>query len=275
MKKLPIAGISGGKDSTSLYCLMVEEFGMDFLPIFSDTTHEHPVTVNYVKNLHIMAGGPPVIIVKSDFTKKLARKGIEPTESNFTNMALWKGRFPSTKAQFCTEWLKLWPQLEYLEENYPHHEWEIFTGIRAGESLSRSRRKPFEWNTYFDCEAVNPLLYETEEGIFQFLASKNVPPNPLYALGYGRVGCFPCIHANKGELSILPDWAWDRLQDYENTVGRTWFPPGVVPGMAGLTTIENVRQWCKTSYGGRQFDLFKGIDTADAPSCMSTWGICE
>lgn len=274
-KPLHITAVSGGKDSTALYCLAMEFYGNDFLPVFADTGNEHPVTVNYVRNLHLMAGGPPVQIVRGDFGERL--KGKEVSGNPFLDMMRWKGRAPSTRAQFCTEWVKLWPILLFLESHYGEREWVMHVGLRAGESLKRSKRQPYEWNAYFDCESINPLLYETEERIFGFLAEKNVPPNPLYALGYGRVGCFPCIHANKTELSLLPDWAWEKLERWEKTLGRSWFPSGILPGKPDgyIPAIREVREWSKTLFGGKQYDLFKSVPPADAPFCLSTWGICE
>jgi 3'-phosphoadenosine 5'-phosphosulfate sulfotransferase (PAPS reductase)/FAD synthetase len=195
-------------------------------------------------------------------------------------MLMWKGRAPSTKAQFCTEWVKLWPILLYLEKNYPHDDWKMFSGIRCEESKSRTDRfyasGPFQTNSYFDCDYLLPLLYEKEHFIFEYLESKGVPVNPLYALGYGRVGCFPCIHANKTELNLLTDWAWDKLEYWETRMNRTWFSPGTLPKCwPNIPSIKDVRNWCKTSHGGKNYDLFKTNKTADAPSCMSTWGICE
>lgn len=278
IKILNICSVSGGKDSTALYCLMVEFYGKDFLPIFADTGNEHPITVNYVRNLHIMVGGPEVQIVRADFSKKLSAKDKPISGNPFLDLMIWKGRAPSTKAQFCTEWVKLWPQLLYLQNNYPHHEWIMYSGIRQGESLRRllGYPMPYTWNSYFDCEYVLPMLYASEDDVFALLKEKGAPPNPLYALGYGRVGCFPCIHANKTELSLLPDWAWDKLEQWEAAVGRSWFSAGTLPkGMSYIPSISEVREWCKTVRGGKQYDLFKSIQNADAPSCMSTWGICE
>lgn len=301
--ELLICSVSGGKDSTALYCAMVEHYGDGFLPVFADTGHEHPVTINYVKNLHLMAGGPPVVIVKADFLGALSRKRARledetrdlivtsdsiadvrdkwraaqrcrPTGNAFLDMMLWKGRAPSTKAQFCTEHLKLWPIKFYLDRNFPNRKPVMFTGIRAGESKNRAKKQPFSTNTFYDCDQIFPLLYEPEHAIFDYLESKGVPPNPLYALGFHRVGCFPCIHSNKDELAALPDWAWDRLEWYEHTLSSTWFPPGIIPGYEGLTQIKDVRNWCLTSRGGRQFDLFRG-SSEDAPSCMTEWSICE
>lgn len=275
---LNIISVSGGKDSTALYCTAVEILGNGFLPIMADTGHEHPVTINYVKNLHIMVGGPPVVMVGADFGRVLEKKGKTPTGKAFADLIQWKGRAPSTKAQFCTEHLKLWPIKFYLEKNYPRdkYDWAMFQGVRRGESKRRATRECVAWNGFFDCIEYLPLCYQSKEWVFDYLKQKGVPPNPLYALGYGRVGCFPCIHANKTELSLLPDWAWDRLKWYESLVGRTWFDPNTVPGKPKgyINSIDEVREWCKTMRGGVKYDLFKQDAPEDAPSCFSSWE-CE
>lgn len=276
-QEVAIVSVSGGKDSTALYLLMQQYYGNNFLPVFADTGHEHPVTLNYVRNLHLMANGPQVQFVRANFDRQLSKKGIVPTGYTFLDMALWKGRAPSTKAQFCTEHLKLWPIKFFLLKQYPtdQYAWEMFTGIRAGESARRSKMQPFNWNSFFDCNSTLPLLYESEEFVFEFLRHHNVPPNPLYALGYDRVGCFPCIHANKNELMLLPDWAWERLEHYELTLGRSWFSAGTVPGIH-IPSVAQVREWCKTTPGlrRRQYDMFRTAPE-DAPSCMSGWQECE
>lgn len=287
---LPICSVSGGKDSTALYCLMVEYHGKDFLPIFADTGHEHPVTLNYVRNLHRMANGPEVVFVQADFRnqirmrrqsriqqlKKLtgtsgydaalamARK-MKPTGNRFLDLMVWKNAVPTGKLQFCTEHLKLWPQKFYLDANYPDHTWVMHLGIRAGESRARSSRQPFGFNTFFDCPEVLPMVYLTTEEIFELLRSYGVPPNPLYELGHDRVGCFPCIHANKNQLANLPDWVWDKLRHFESVLKIQWFPD---------MTIDQARDWCQTSHGGRQFNMFRQ-SPEDAPSCMSDWSNCE
>jgi len=278
MIPINIISISGGKDSTATYLAAVEYFGQDFLPIFADTGHEHPVTVNYVKNLHVMGGGPEVIVVKRDFAPMLERKGLKATGMGMADLIQWKGRAPSARAQFCTEHLKLWPIKFYLDAHFPRdrYDWAMFLGVRRGESTRRSTRECIARNAFFDCLEYLPLCYESEGFVFEYLKHREVPPNPLYALGYSRVGCYPCIYANKTELALLPDWAWERLEFYEGLIGRTWFAPNTVPGKAKgyLNSIQEVREWCKTSRGGIQYDLFKQDAPEDAPSCFSTW-VCE
>lgn len=269
------------KDSTALYLTMQEYLGNNFLPLFANTGHEHPVTVNYVRNLHHMTGGPQVQIIEGDFSSALKRRDMDPTGNAFLDMMLWKGRAPSTKAQFCTEHLKLWPMLFFLQKNYPkdQYEWIMYTGIRQAESASRRKRYDTHWkyNPFYECDTVMPLLKESEEFVFSLLESHGVPPNPLYAMGYSRVGCFPCIHARKDELMLLPDWAWERLEWYESHLGRSWFPSGILPGKPKgyIPSIAEVREWAMTSRGGSQYNLFRSQPTSDTPSCMTGWHECE
>jgi 3'-phosphoadenosine 5'-phosphosulfate sulfotransferase (PAPS reductase)/FAD synthetase len=281
---LNIVSVSGGKDSTVVYLLALDEFGKDgFRAVFADTGHEHPVTYNYLRNLPEMAGGPSIEWVKGEFSEGIARKNerlaakdlppLQPTGNPFLDMMLWKGRAPSTKAQFCTEHLKLAPIKKWLDGIRGDREVNMSVGIRAGESVRRSKMAAREFSDFYDCWMLRPIIAWDEAQVFSYLETKGVPPNPLYAAGFSRVGCFPCIHSRKGELAALPEWAWEKLADWEKAVGRTWFPPGLVPGVH-IPTIEDVRAWAKTAHGGRQFDLLTE-DAKDVPSCMSTWVVCE
>lgn len=273
---LRIVSVSGGKDSTALYCWAIDQWGKDgFVAVFADTGHEHPVTLNYVRNLPDMANGPQITWVSGTLhlKEKVRIKGIEPSGNPFLDMMLWKGRAPSSKAQFCTEHVKLRPIADYLDHIRGDREPTMYTGIRAGESERRAKMPERAWMDLYDCYTERPLLHWSEQQVFDFLKSKSVPPNPLYEVGFSRVGCFPCIHARKSELARLPDWAWQKLEEWESRLGRSWFPPGFVPGLH-IPKIQDVREWATTTRGGYQQDIF-APDSKDVPSCMSTWGACE
>ncbi len=274
MTPLRIVSVSGGKDSTCLYIWALRRWGKDgFFPVFADTGNEHPVTLNYVRNLPMMAGGPAIAWCKADFERQLDARGIDPTDSVFLDLCLIKGRVPSTKAQFCTENLKMAPIKALVERVAAGAKIIMFTGIRAGESRRRSLYKMADYLDYYRCWTVRPLLRWTEPEVFAYMEAAGVPPIPLYALGFGRVGCFPCIYARKSELARLPDWAWQKLRGWEEKIGRSWFPAGTIPGTF-IPTVDQVKEWCTTERGGYQQGLFQP-DAADAPSCMSTWGVCE
>ena len=227
---LRIVSVSGGKDSTALYCWAIEQWGAcGFLAVFADTGHEHPVTLNYLRNLPEMADGPRIEWVRGDFAAKVEAKGKEPSGNPFLDMMLWKGRAPSSKAQFCTEHLKLRPMQQWVNLIRGDREVEMYCGIRAGESPRRAKMPERRYVELFDCDTILPLLKWSEADVFAYLKTKGVPPNPLYGSGFSRVGCFPCIHSRKSELARLPDWAWDKLQEWETRLGKSWFPPGLIP----------------------------------------------
>lgn len=271
-----IVSVSGGKDSTALYLWALDKWGKDgFKAVFADTGHEHPVTYNYLRNLHLMAKGPQVEWVKADFKQRLEKAEKPYTGNPMRDLVVWKGRVPSSKAQFCTEHLKLQPIKQWLELfRKDQDQVEMYVGIRAAESERRSKMPEHEWSEFYECDLFRPLLRWTEEQVFQLLKDNGVPPNPLYTEGgSARVGCYPCIHARKSELAAMPDWAWDRIEEHEKAVGRSWFPAGLVPGVF-IPTIQDVKEWSKTARGGRQIDMF-APDSKDVPTCMSTWGVCE
>lgn len=248
------------------------EQGWDFHAIFADTGHEHPVTLNYVRNMHELAKGPKVTIVKADFSAKL---GDRATGRPMLDLLKWKKRAPSARAQFCTEHLKLAPIRQWVQRVCPDGDHiEMYVGIRAAESARRAKMLEHEFSDYYDCDLYRPLLRWTEDDVWAMLKKHGVPPNPLYTdASANRVGCYPCIHARKRDLAAMPDWAWDRLKEYESAVGRSWFPAGTVPGKF-IPSIEDVRAWSKTLRGGKEVDP-NAPDIADVPSCMSTWGTCE
>lgn len=275
MKKEPlrVVSVSGGKDSTALYCWAIDQWGKDgFVAIFAHTDNEHEVTYNYVRNLHVMAGGPEVIFVHATFEEKLALKGLEPSGNRFLDMMLWKGRAPSRIMQYCTEWMKLTPIREWIEANLGDRECITYSGIRAGESEPRSKMADREFLKFYDCFTERPLLRWTKEGVLRYLELKGVPLNPLYDQGFRRVGCFPCVNSGKGELSRMPDRVWERIEEWEARMGKTFFAP-MVPGME-LNFAKDVREWSKTTRGGTQFDMFPP-ESNDVASCMTTWSVCE
>lgn len=98
---LIIAGISGGKDSTALALWLVRESGIERERIrleFCDTGNEDPLTYAFIEYLTTAVGPIHRVNPALDFWD-LARK---------------KGRFPSRKARFCTQHLKVVPSHESM-----------------------------------------------------------------------------------------------------------------------------------------------------------------
>ena len=265
-----IVNISGGKDSAAC-ALLAAERGRHFRLVMADTGNEAPVTVEYAHQVAAFVGRP-LEIVRADFSDKLAAKRamveaewlakgvpadrvaraleiLHPTGNPFLDLCIWKGRFPSRKAQFCTDFLKsraiedgiVRPALEAG----PVVQW---LGVRRDESLNRRDAPVLQRvrraDAAHDIVFYRPIATWTAADVFAHLARRGLPPNPLYLQGMGRVGCFPCINAGKAELAEIgrrfPEaveklMAWEALvKDASKRGAATFFASDVTPEGAAL-----------------------------------------
>jgi 3'-phosphoadenosine 5'-phosphosulfate sulfotransferase (PAPS reductase)/FAD synthetase len=281
-----------------------DRWGIEFEAIFADTGNEHSATIDYVSGLADRVGGPAIKWVKADFADRIAKKRahieqseeypdstkrrilecLHPTGNPFLDLCLWKGRFPSPKARFCTVELKVIPAREQyidplLDAGATVESWQ---GVRADESLKRSRlarRSLDDVNLWI----FRPILRRTADWAFSMHRRHGCQPNPLYSLGARRVGCSPCIMCAKAELyqivTRFPDQI-DKIREWEALMRQaskrgisTFFPCKTIPGKApDRAHIDAVASWSRTLRGGRQFDLLKMIPP---PACQSEYGLCE
>lgn len=132
MSILRAVSVSGGKDSTAMALLALDQFPSEQVRfLFADTGNEHQSTYEYVHGYLTDRIGP-ITTVRADFTDRIAAKrdyvrtiwpskgvsssivdralsALVPSGVPFLDLCLWKGRFPSRKRQFCTQELKTHP----------------------------------------------------------------------------------------------------------------------------------------------------------------------
>lgn len=281
-----IFGFSGGIDSQAALRWGINRFPKeDVIAVNSDAGgNEHPMTVEHVAwyshNVHPVES---ITAIVADMWKTPGAPEARGYDSNavldFPLMAKIKGRFPSRKAQFCTEKLKLIPQLRWIEHNfspngkYAGEEYVRYTGVRRDESEARKDYKFQEFDAMYDCELVRPVLDWTKKMCFDYVEAHGEQVNPLYRLGFNRVGCAPCVNSGKEDVTNwserFPEMI-DKVREWEQRVGRTFFPP-MVPGLP-INWVDEVVRWAKTARGGRQ-DLFPIMHERE--SCESKYGLCE
>lgn len=280
-----IVGFSGGIDSQACARWVLNRYpNEDVILLNSDAGgNEHPLTTEFIE--HYSATIHPVVCVHpivADLGNRGTREGItrdrrrEFNDSDpltFDRLAYIKQRFPSRKAQFCTEHLKLAPSNRWIKENLQGEEWQRYSGVRRQESQNRKARMPVEWDEYFACQLNHPIVDWTKQMCFDYVAHHGEKINELYTLGFNRVGCAPCVNSGKADIIA---WAQrfpemiDKVREWEKRVGRTFFAP-MVPGLE-LNWIDDVVQWSKTVRGGKQFDL---LVLQERPACESDYGLCE
>lgn len=221
---------------------------------------------------------------------------LHPTGDPFVDLTLTKGRFPSSQARFCTERLKMDPMTDFKRliwaEGINTIEW---VGERAEESQARARKPMLQ--RIRQVEGTTSIIYRPihqlkAEDVFEIAARHNLDPNPLYLQGARRVGCWPCIMCGKDELINIANRTPEhiaRMREWENLVSKvsrqqaaSFFSSSDVPGGDvdwSLGRIDNVIQWARTGYGGRQFDLLRSAEIwqadADGLLCDSAYGLCE
>lgn len=221
---------SGGKDSDVMLhlaerCLNPDEFE--------------------VLNSHTSVDAPPTVYHIRKVFKRLEEKGIKatvhiPRYEDGTQITMWnlipKKQIPPTRlARYCCQSLK--------EASTPNRLCAL--GVRSSESTGRqgrdifsirgSTKKDAKWYSIehaeevfteskefnapeFDCTLisdmkihndtmVNPIYEWTDSDVWEYIRNNNIEMNPLYAMGYSRVGCIGCpMAAYKQKMKEFHDF---------------------------------------------------------------------
>lgn len=236
-------GLSGGKDSTAALLWIVYESGWDLDKLrvtFCDTGNEDMLTYAF---LNLLSGQVWPI------------KNIKP-EMDFWELAKFKKRFPSRRARFCTQWLKIIPSRDYiLDLQRAGNDVLLLNGVRKDEgkaSNNRAKIGQFGWDDGFACDIFRPIYEWSIEDVWAIhkeylqlddiinlvecdpalapekkvkligkIRSNGIPRNPLYDKGVSRVGCFPCINSAKEEIRLLDEYRPERIDFIESQEGQS------------------------------------------------------
>ncbi len=283
---------SGGKDSQASMIWAVEKYGIaNCEAVFMDTGWENPVTYQHIIDTTEQIGIDLKILKSKKYDGML-------------DLAKKKGRFPSLKARFCTEELKIKPAIDYilsLKENII-----VIEGIRKDESKARSRMEKqctyfkyyFEpygtdkkgkpklhtyrakdvrnWCKKYNADKIRPIFEWTAQQTVDYIIANGQTPNSLYFNGFTRVGCFPCIMARHGETKRIIDnypEKWAELKQAETLLKSTYFPPDYIPKHARsdqrISTANDVEKYFNDK--NQTLNMFE----EDTPGCLSAYNLCE
>lgn len=305
-----LVSVSGGKDSTAA-CLFLQERGIPYTAVHTDTGWEHTETDTYLREVLPQYIGPITILDAADTIvlteeQEAAARRVETVlgrRSAMVRATIKKGMFSSRVRRFCTQELKIFPLRDWLNrpENLPRDILNV-VGVRAEESKARSELP--EWEDFPPqglrfCQ-WRPLIAWTEAQVIDIHLRHGVPPNPLYLKGSKRVGCWPCIFAAKAEVRMMAQIDPQRveaLRVLEEEVGKlakqraeargetlesppAWFvnpSDRVIRGGKRVKSgapwpIDKVVKWSKTKRGGREDEPFAALPHEQG---CTRWGFCD
>ncbi len=90
------------------------------------------------------------------------------------------------------------------------------TGQRRAQSTTRAELAVQENDEAHGMIKFNPLADWSEEDVWHYIRSNNVPYNPLHDKGYPSIGCEPCTRAiQPGEYVRAGRWWWENPESKE------------------------------------------------------------
>lgn len=90
------------------------------------------------------------------------------------------------------------------------------TGQRRAQSATRTELAVQEDDAAHGMQKFNPLADWSEDDVWHYLRSNNVPYNPLHDKGYPSIGCEPCTRAiQPGEDIRAGRWWWENPESKE------------------------------------------------------------
>lgn len=247
---------SGGKDS-QVVMELCEMAGVKFTPHYNVTSIDPPDNVYFIRRHY-----PNVIFdhPKENFFRLIEKKGL-----------------PTMQRRFCCERLK-----EGLGAGNV-----VLTGVRAAESRKRasysqleiySRRKEHATGTRErtieqimenehqcikgkDRVMLRPVLYWTEEEVWEFIKKRKLPVNPCYE-SVGRVGCMFCPFATKGQIAMYET----RYPGFKKAILRALSKYWMRTNEHMLSNPFEYYEWWKTKMTVKRFKEFIEGENMQLPS---------
>ena len=90
------------------------------------------------------------------------------------------------------------------------------TGQRRAQAATRGELAEQEGDVVHAMQKFNPLAAWSEEDVWHYIRSSNVPYNTLHDKGYPSIGCEPCTRAiQPGEDVRAGRWWWENPESKE------------------------------------------------------------
>lgn len=208
-----IVSFSGGKDSTAMLLIMVEQgIPIDEI-VFCDTEKEFPQMYDHIQKVQEYIGREVTVLREPGKFDYLMFDHVKTRGKN-------KGKkgygWPDMRCRWCTSDIKREPFKRYIKQKYGKN-YVKFVGIAYDEPDRWSKNK----NTN-ETIAMPLVKWQITEGMaLKYCYDRGFDWGGLYT-HFDRVSCWCCPLANQRELFMLyhfyPD-LWEQLKDMDS---RSW-----------------------------------------------------
>ena len=232
-EKKYIVSFSGGKDSTAMLLLLIENNRPIDEIIFCDTGMEFQDMYEHIEKVKEMAG-LPITVLKSD--KSFEYYMFDHVKTKGKNKGQKGYSWPDFRNRWCTQALKKSVISKYLKNKYPKDKYELieYHGIALDEKQRAEKNK--------EKNCIYPLIeYEmTERDALEYCYTKGLDWNGLYKK-LGRVSCWCCPLKNLKELKVIyeeyPEY-WEKLKEWDNNTYRQFRSDYSIEALEGKFKIE-------------------------------------
>jgi DNA sulfur modification protein DndC len=227
-----VVNMSGGKDSVRMLGYLQENFpNVKQYVVYADTGFEHvkPVSAEEFGRQRSATYGLDLHVVRN-------------AKKTYLSMVEKRRMFPSPKYRQCTSDLKRAPIQKFLR-NLPETVIINCTGIRAGESVSRSKQNPWKANKSLSKQGKvtkkgkviksrtvfewMPIFSDSLHDVLDWHSTTNTPLHPVYVWAGGylkRLSCRVCIFSTTADIHAIyknDREAFDLVANLEQRMGFT------------------------------------------------------
>ncbi|MCD7915521.1 MAG: phosphoadenylyl-sulfate reductase [Tannerellaceae bacterium] len=106
-------------------------------------------------------------------------------------------------------------KLEPLQRAFKNLEVWI-CGLRNSQAVTRQSLQMVEWDEKNNIIKLNPLIHFSEQDVWDYIRTHQVPYNILHDKGFPSIGCQPCTHAvQPGDDIRAGRWWWENPEHKE------------------------------------------------------------
>jgi len=262
-----IVSFSGGKDSTVTASLVTDTLGEKLVHIFGNTSLEFDTTIAYAKRYRkdhpfsiFKVSANDEALKKDAYKNPILEDGMKITEqTHFYNICEQIGP-PARMMRWCCSMFKTGPISRVLNNLFNDEKVLTFYGIRAAESVTRSKYKQVNDTDNSNAKIKKqveaaPIFQWRDVDVWLYILSKKIDFNEAYKDGFTRVGCWCCPNNNVRDQFLAKIFMSEKYDYWRN---RILIPFAKKIGKPDFETYVD-DGWWKARQGGNGLEAAEDI----------------